>query len=99
MEFKTRYYLELLTPETKKLLGSTERKITKDKNALHLEIVPHLGIPEVIHCNIVNNDYQQDSRVLNTFVANKPCGSLLKISPKNYIFLKTFNSEFEEIKV
>ena len=81
-----------------KLLGSTENKITKDKNG---ENVPHLEITEVVlvHCNIVNNDYQQDSRVLYTFVPNKPFGNLLEISPKNHIFLKTFNSEFQEIKV
>ena len=81
-----------------KLLGSTENKITKDKNS---ENVPHLQIAEVVlvHCDIVNNDYQQDSRVLYTFVPNKPFGSLLKISPTNDIFLKTFNSEYDEIKV
>ena len=63
--------------------------------------MPHLEITEVIliHCNIVNNDYQQDSRVLYTFVPNKPIGSLLEISPTNHIFLKTFNSEYDEIKV
>ena len=56
----------------------------------------HFKITEVvlIHCNIVNNDYQQESRVWYTFVPNKPSGSLLKISPKNHFFLKTFNSEF-----
>ena len=81
-----------------KFLGSTENKITKDKNG---ENVPHLEITEVVlvHCNIVNNDYQQDSRVLYTFVPNKSFGSLLEISPKNHIFLKTFNSEFQEIKI
>ena len=81
-----------------KLLGSTENKITKDKNS---ENVPHLEITEVVlvHCNIVNNDYQQDSRVLYTFVPNKPFGSLLEISPTNHIILKTFNSEYDEIKV
>ena len=47
----------------------------------------------------VNNDYQQDSRVLYTFVPNKPFGSLLEISPTNYIFLETFNSEYNEIEV
>ena len=97
-KIKKGYSLELLTPETMKLLGSTENKITKDKNG---ENVPHLEITEVVlvHCNIVNNDYQQDSRVLYTFVPNKPFGSLLKISPTNHIFLKTFNSEYNEIKV
>ena len=53
----------------------------------------------MVHCDIVNNDYQQDSRVLYTFVPNKPFGSLLEISPTNNIFLKPFNSECDEIKV
>ena len=81
-----------------KLLGSTENNITKDKNS---ENVSHLEITEVllVHCNFVNNDYQQDSRVLCTFVPNKPFGSLLEISPTNYIFLKTFNSEYDKIIV
>ena len=81
-----------------KLLGSTESKITEDKDG---EIVPHLEIVELVlvHCNLVNNDYQQDSRILYTFVPNKPFGSLLEISPSNHVFSKTFNSEFREIKV
>ena len=81
-----------------KLLESTKNKIIKDKNG---ENVPHLENTEVVlvHCDIVNNDYQQDSRVLYTFVPNKPFGSLLEISPTNHIFLKTFNSEYDEIKV
>ena len=54
---------------------------------------------ELVCCNIVNNEYQQDSRVLYIFVPNKLFGSLLEISPKNTIFLKTFNSEFQEFKV
>ena len=97
-KIKNGYSLELLSSETMKLLGSTENEITKDKNG---ENVPHLEITEValVHCNIVNNDYQQDSRVLYTFVPNKPFGSLLEISPANHIFLKTFNSEFDEIIV
>ena len=81
-----------------KLLGSTEDKITKNKDGQN---IPHLKITEVVlvHCDIVNNNYQQDSRVLYTFVPNKPFGSLLEISPTNHIFLKTFNSEYDEIKV
>ena len=80
-----------------KLLESTENKITRDKNG---ENVLHLEITEVVlvHCDIVNNDYQQDSRVLYTFVRNKPFGSLLEISSTNHIFLKTFNSEYDEVK-
>ena len=63
--------------------------------------MPRLEITEVvlIHCNIVNNDYQQDSGVLYTFVPNKSFGQLLDVSPKNYIFLKTSNSEFSYIEV
>ena len=97
-KIKNGFSLELLTSETMKLLGSTENKITKDKdreNVLHFEITEVL----LVHCDIVNNDYQQDSRVLYTFVPNKPFGSLLEISPTNRIFLKTFNSEYDEIKV
>ena len=65
-----------------KLLGSAENKITKDKNG---ENLPYLEITEVVlvHCDIVNNDYQRDFRVLHTFVPNKPFGSLLEISPTN----------------
>ena len=79
-------------PKRMKLLGRTKSKIGKDKNG---ENVPHLEITKVvlIHCNIVNNDYHQDSRVLYTVVPNKSFGQLLDISPKNFIFLKTFNSE------
>ena len=81
-----------------KLLGSTENKIIKGKNG---ENVPHLEIIEVVlvHCNITNNDYQQDSRVLHTFVPNKPFGSLSDISQTNHIFLKTVNSELPDIEV
>ena len=81
-----------------KLLGSSESKVTKDKNG---ENMPHLEVVELVlvHCSLVNNDHQQDWRILYTFVPNKTFGSLLEISPTNHIFLKTFNSEFTEIKV
>ena len=92
-KIKTEYYMELLIPETMKLLGSIKSKITKDKNGKN---VPHLKITEValVHCNIVNNSYQQSSIVLYTFIPSKSFGQLLDISPKNFIFLKTFDSEF-----
>ena len=97
-KIKNGYGIELLTSETMKLFGSTKNKITKDKNS---ENVLHLEVIEVIlvHCNIVHNDHQQDSRVLYASVPNKPFGSLLEISPTNHIFLKKFNSEYDEIKV
>ena len=81
-----------------KLLESTENKITKDKNG---ENVPHLEIADavLVHCNIANNDYKLDSRVLYIFVPNKVFCSLLETSPTNQIFLKTFSSEYDEITV
>ena len=69
LKIKTGYYLELLTPEMRKLLGSTKSNIIKDENGeneLHIEMTEIV----LIHCNIVNHDYQQDSRVLYTFVPN-----------------------------
>ena len=98
LKLKADIILGFLTPETKKLLGSAESKITKDKNG---ENVPYLEVAELIlvHCNPVNNDYQQDSRILYTFVPDRAFGSLLEISPTNHIFSKTFNSEFQEIKI
>ena len=63
--------------------------------------MPHLEITEavLVHCNIVNNDYEQDSRVLHTFIPKKSLGQLLDISPKNFEFLKSFDSEFLYIEV
>ena len=81
-----------------KLLGSTKSKITKNENS---ENVPHLKITEVvlIHCNIISNNYQQDSRVLYTFVHNKLFRQLLDISLKKINLLKSFNSEFLYIEI
>ena len=81
-----------------KFLGCTENKVTKDKNG---EDVQHFEMAKVVlvHCNTVNHDYQQDSRVFYTFAPNKPYGDLLEVSSKHHIFLKTFDSEFQAIKV
>ena len=81
-----------------KLLRNTKSKITKDKNG---ENVPYLEITELvlIQCNAVNNSYQQNSRVLYTFVTNKSFVQLLDIPPKKIMFLKTFDSEFSYIEV
>ena len=84
-KIKTAYFLELLAPETMKLLEITGNEITKNEDG---EKVTHLEITEValVHCNIFSNDYQQDSRGIYTFVPNKSFGSLLETSPKNHIF-------------
>ena len=92
-KIKTGYYFKLLSPETMKLLGITKSKITKDENG---ETVPHLENTEIvlIYCNIINNDYQQDSRVLYTFVANKLFGQLPDISTKKFMFFKPLTQNF-----
>ena len=81
-----------------KLLGNTKSKKTKDENGENLS---YLEISEVVllHWNIVNNYYQQNSRVLYTFVSNKSFGQLLDLPPKNFIFLKSFDSDFLYIEV
>ena len=85
-KIKRGYYLELLTPESMELIGSIKSKITENKNGKN---VPHLEITEVVlvHCTIVTY----------TCVPYKSFGQLPNISPKNSIFLKTFNLEFPYI--
>ena len=63
--------------------------------------MPHLENAEVVlvHCNVANNNYQQNTRVLYIFVPNETFGQLLDISPKTFIFLKTFDSQFLYIEV
>ena len=97
-KIKSGYKLELLSKETMKLLGSTSGIIDADKNS---ENVPRLENVELVlvHCNLVNNSYQQHSRVLFTFVPTKRYGQLISISPHSLVFLKTTNSEFSEIEI
>ena len=97
-KIKSGYKLELLSKETMKLLGSTNNIIDSDKNS---ENVPGLENVEVVlvHCNLVNNSYQQHSRVLFTFVPTKQYGKLISVSPHSLVFLKTMNTEFSEIEV
>ena len=98
IKIKTGYKLALLSKETMKLLGSTKEITDSDKNS---ENVPRLENVEVVlvHCNLVNNSYQQHSRVLFTFVPNKQYVQLISISPHSLIFLKTMNTEFSEIDI
>ena len=97
-KIKAGSYLELLTSEAMKLLGSIKSKITKngnDQNISNLEITELA----VAYGNVVNNNYQQNSKVLYTFVPSKLYGRLLDISAKYFIFLKTIESEFSYIEV
>ena len=95
---KTGYKLELLSPETMKLLGSTKKDVDQDKDG---EDVPKLESVEVVlvHCNLVNNNYQQASKVLFTFVPSKQFGQLINISPHSLTMLSTTNTEFSSIEV
>ena len=97
-KIKSGYNLELLSKETMKLLGSTQDIIDADKNS---ENVPKLENVEVVlvHCNLVNNSYQQHSRVLFTFVPTEQYGQLISISPHSLVFLKTMNTDFSEIEI
>ena len=95
---KTGYKLELLSSETMELLRSTEKEVDKDKDG---EDVPKRESVEVVlvHCNFVNNSYQQASKVLFTFVPNKQFGQLITISPHVLTMLKITNAEFQFIQV
>ena len=94
-KIKTGYKLELLTPETMKLLGSTKKVVDKDKNVSKLESVKVI----LVHCNLVKNDYRHTSKVLFTFVPNKEFGQLLNISPHVFTMMNTINIEFYSVEV
>ena len=84
-KIKTGYKLELLSKETMKLLGSTKDTIDADKNSENASRLENVEVV-LVHCNLVNNSYQQASRVLFTFVPNKQYGQLISISPNSLIF-------------
>ena len=92
-KIKAGYKLELLSKETMRLLGSSADTIDGDKNS---ELVPKLESVDLVlvHCNLVNNSYQQVSKVLFTFVRNKKYGQLITVSLETLIMLKTVNTEF-----
>ena len=97
-KIKTGYKLELLTPETMRLLGSTKKDVDKDKDG---ENVPKLESVEVVlvHCNLVKNDYQHTSKVLFSFVPNKQFGQLKNISPHSLTMMNKVNTEFSSVEV
>ena len=96
-QIKTDYKLELLSPETMELLGSTKNYVYQDKDE---EDVIKLEFVEVIlvHCNLVNNNYWQVSKVLFTFVQNKQFGQLITIAHHSLTMLNTTNTEFSSIE-
>ena len=97
-KIKTGHKLELLSEETMQLLGSSKKVIDKNKNG---ELVPRSETVKVVlvHCNLVNNNYQQASKVLFTFVRNKQFGQLITITPQSPTMLKTTNAEFSFIEI
>ena len=92
------YKLELLTPETMKLLESGKKDVDKYKDG---ENVPKLESVEVVlgHCNLVKNDYQHTSKVLFTSVPNKHFGQLINISPDSLTMMNTINTKFSFVEV
>ena len=98
IQIKNGYKLELLTPETMKLLGSTKKVVNKNKNG---EQVPKIESVEVVlvHCNLVKNDYQHTLKVLFTFVPNKKFGQLINIFLHAFTMINTVNSEFSSVEV
>ena len=97
-KIKTGYKLELLAEETIQLLGSSKKVSENNKNG---ELAPRLETVEVVlvHCNLVNNNYQQASKVLFTYVPNKKFGQLITIKPHSPTMLKTTNAEFPFIEI
>ena len=97
-KIKSGYKLESLSKETMALLGSSSNSIDSDKDG---ELVPKLEVVEVVlgHCNLVNNSYQQASKVLFTFVPNKQFGQLITVEPHSLTMLKTTNAEFSFIEI
>ena len=87
-----------MSKETMRLLGSSADTIDDDKNS---ELVPKLDSIDLtlVHCNLVNNSYQQESKVLFTFVPNKKYGQLITVSPETLIMQKTVNTEFSFIEI
>ena len=97
-KIKAGYKLELLSLETMRSLGSLKKDINQDKD---VKIIPKLEAFEVVlvHCNLVNNNYQQAAKVLFTFVPNKQFGQLINISPHSLVMLNTTNTDFSFIEV
>ena len=84
-KIKTGYKLELLSKETMKLLGSTKDIIDSDKNSKNVPTLENMEVV-LVHCNLVNNSYQEHSKVLFTFVPNKQYNQLISILPHSLFF-------------
>ena len=97
-KIKTSYKLELLTPETMRLLGSTKKDVDSDKNSENVPKLESVGVV-LVHCNLVKNDHQHSSKVLFSFVLNKQFGQLINISPNTLTMMNTVKIEFSFVEV
>ena len=97
-KIKSGFKLEALSENTKKLLGLANSIVDRDRNS---ENVPNLENVEtvLVHCNLVENQYQLSSKVLFTFVSDKQYGMLINIKPPTLIMLNTQHSEFSSVGV
>ena len=92
------YYIKLPTKEIREMLGISKEKIVGSEYG---DLVPKIDpvTAVLVHCNLVDNDYQRDSKLLYSFVPDKPFGSFLSVEPKSEIFTKTFGGGFYDISV
>ena len=97
-KIKTSYKLELLSPETTKLLGSTKKGADQNKNGENLSKLEPVKVV-LKHCNLVNNSYLQTPKVLSTFMPSKEFGQLITIPPHSLTMLDTTNTEFSSTEV
>ena len=97
-KIKKGYKLELLTPETIRLLGSTKKKGEKDKDGKNVSKLESVEV-NIVHCNFIKYDCQHTSKVLFTFVPNKQIGQLINILPHSLTMMNTVNTEFSSVEV
>ena len=95
-KIKDGYKLELGTTEIMKLFGSTKKLKDKTKNGEHVPILEAVEVV-IVQCNLVEDQYQQKSEILYISTPNKSDAYLLNVEPSNLVFLKTHNTEFDEI--
>ena len=98
LKIKDGYKLELQIPESMKLFASTKKLIDKTKNR---ENIPSIEVVEIVlvQCTEADNQYQQKSEVLYTFILNRSYAYLLHAEPSNLLFLKTFNWGFDDMTI
>ena len=95
-KIKCWYKLKLQTPETMKLFGSSKKLVNKTKNGKNVRSLEAVEVV-LVQCNLVDRQYQKKSEVLYAFMPTRSCAYLLNVEPSNFVFLKSYNTEFDEI--